>query len=244
MKTNNGISFMKQNGYAVNKSRNNHWHTTVSPLTYNHIRHNYPHSYNSFDNSNRQSKQQINKSQAGGITPDFAGRNINCIDVVSRKKLFRFLINNPEEIDRAQKALAALGWTNKNRSTEEGKIAVLSVGGSLIVPSGGDGSPDAAFLIRFKEFIGRNVAEGRQFVCIAGGGQLTRKYQKIQESITKTNPNDRDWVGIPVYTMRKFFHTNVIVREGAGINSPEDLKGKRIGVPPRRVVGPVGQTEE
>ncbi len=46
-----------------------------------------------------------------------------------------------------------------------------------------------------------------------------------------TSLGNRDWVGIPVYTMRKFFHTNVIVREGAGINSPEDLKGKRIGVP-------------
>ena len=42
---------------------------------------------------------------------------------------------------------------------------------------------------------------------------------------------NRDWVGIPVYTMRKFFHTDTIVRREAGINTPADLKGKRVGVP-------------
>jgi 4,5-dihydroxyphthalate decarboxylase len=40
-----------------------------------------------------------------------------------------------------------------------------------------------------------------------------------------------DWVAIPVFTMRHFFHTSVLVRKGAGIEKPSDLKGKRIGVP-------------
>jgi 4,5-dihydroxyphthalate decarboxylase len=40
-----------------------------------------------------------------------------------------------------------------------------------------------------------------------------------------------DWVAIPVYTMRHFFHTSVLVRDGAGINVPADLHGKRVGVP-------------
>jgi 4,5-dihydroxyphthalate decarboxylase len=39
------------------------------------------------------------------------------------------------------------------------------------------------------------------------------------------------WVGIPVFTMRKFFHTSIIVRNAAGIAVPSDLRGKRIGVP-------------
>ena len=31
--------------------------------------------------------------------------------------------------------------------------------------------------------------------------------------------------------MRKFFHTGVLVRTDAGISSPADLHGKRVGVP-------------
>jgi 4,5-dihydroxyphthalate decarboxylase len=41
----------------------------------------------------------------------------------------------------------------------------------------------------------------------------------------------RDWVAIPVFTTRKFFHTGIVVRDGAGIDRPEDLAGKRVGVP-------------
>jgi 4,5-dihydroxyphthalate decarboxylase len=41
----------------------------------------------------------------------------------------------------------------------------------------------------------------------------------------------RDWVAIPVFTTRKFFHTGIVVRDGAGIERPADLAGKRVGVP-------------
>jgi 4,5-dihydroxyphthalate decarboxylase len=42
---------------------------------------------------------------------------------------------------------------------------------------------------------------------------------------------DQRWVGIPVFTTRYFFQTWAIKRRDAGINSPSDLKGKRVGVP-------------
>ena len=42
---------------------------------------------------------------------------------------------------------------------------------------------------------------------------------------------DTRWVAIPVFTMRKFFHTSIIVRTDFGIAAPADLRGKRIGVP-------------
>lgn len=42
---------------------------------------------------------------------------------------------------------------------------------------------------------------------------------------------DTRFVGIPVYTARMFFHTRIFVRRDSGIEKPEDLKGKRIGVP-------------
>ena len=42
---------------------------------------------------------------------------------------------------------------------------------------------------------------------------------------------DKRWVGIPVFTTRKMFHTWVLVRRDRGIDKPSDLKGKKIGVP-------------
>ncbi len=42
---------------------------------------------------------------------------------------------------------------------------------------------------------------------------------------------DERWVGLPVFTTRKLFHTEILVRRGAGIEEPADLKGRRVGVP-------------
>ncbi len=39
-----------------------------------------------------------------------------------------------------------------------------------------------------------------------------------------------DWVGIPVFTTRHFFHTRAVVRADSGIEKPQDLRGKRVGV--------------
>ncbi len=40
-----------------------------------------------------------------------------------------------------------------------------------------------------------------------------------------------DWVAIPVFTTRRFFHTGIVVRSDAGITAPADLAGKKVGVP-------------
>ncbi|HEX9464415.1 MAG TPA: ABC transporter substrate-binding protein [Alphaproteobacteria bacterium] len=42
---------------------------------------------------------------------------------------------------------------------------------------------------------------------------------------------DARWVGLPVFTTRRFFHTEILVRRDAGIDTPADLRGKRVGVP-------------
>ncbi|GAC1320412.1 MAG: ABC transporter substrate-binding protein [Chloroflexota bacterium] len=42
---------------------------------------------------------------------------------------------------------------------------------------------------------------------------------------------NRDWVGLPIFTSRRFFHTGAWVRTDRNINAPADLKGKRVGVP-------------
>jgi 4,5-dihydroxyphthalate decarboxylase len=51
-------------------------------------------------------------------------------------------------------------------------------------------------------------------------------------SLTMTVANGgRSWVGIPIFTSRRFFHTGILVRTDRGIDKPEDLKGKVVGVP-------------
>jgi 4,5-dihydroxyphthalate decarboxylase len=42
---------------------------------------------------------------------------------------------------------------------------------------------------------------------------------------------ERRWVGLPIFTTRRLFHTRILVRRDAKIDTPADLKGKRVGVP-------------
>jgi len=40
-----------------------------------------------------------------------------------------------------------------------------------------------------------------------------------------------EWVALPIFTTRVFSHLLIVVRTGAGIETPADLHGKRVGVP-------------
>ncbi|MBX2835199.1 MAG: ABC transporter substrate-binding protein [Gammaproteobacteria bacterium] len=46
-------------------------------------------------------------------------------------------------------------------------------------------------------------------------------------SLAKGEP---DYIAIPVFLSRAFRHTSIYIRNDCGINKPEDLKGKRIGI--------------
>jgi 4,5-dihydroxyphthalate decarboxylase len=46
-----------------------------------------------------------------------------------------------------------------------------------------------------------------------------------------TEHGETDWVALPIFTQRAFFHTKPLVRDDAGIDGPRDLEGKRVGVP-------------
>ena len=49
--------------------------------------------------------------------------------------------------------------------------------------------------------------------------------------IMARSKGDERWVGVPVFTTRRFYHAGILVRRDAGIETPADLKGKRVGVP-------------
>lgn len=42
---------------------------------------------------------------------------------------------------------------------------------------------------------------------------------------------DDTWIGLPIFTTRHFFQNWILVRRDAGIDRPEDMSGKRVGVP-------------
>ena len=42
---------------------------------------------------------------------------------------------------------------------------------------------------------------------------------------------DTTWRAIPVFPSRGFFHTQILVRRSAGIGQPQELRGRRVGVP-------------
>ena len=65
--------------------------------------------------------------------------------------------------------------------------------------------------LHFEEFDVSEMSVSSLLMAIAGG--------------------DTRWVAIPVFTSRRFFHTGILVRTDRGIETPEDLKGKRVAVP-------------
>ena len=53
----------------------------------------------------------------------------------------------------------------------------------------------------------------------------------VSEYVTLTSRGGSPFVALPVYTSRAFRHSFICINTGAGIRSPKDLEGRRIGVP-------------
>lgn len=71
---------------------------------------------------------------------------------------------------------------------------IISVGGSLIIP---DGGVDTDFLSKLNFIIRKEVARGKRFMLIAGGGRIARHYQEAgRKVIGNINNEDLDWLGI------------------------------------------------
>ncbi len=77
------------------------------------------------------------------------------------------------------------------------KKIIISVGGSLIVPSGGI---DTEFLSKFNDFIRTELANdpNRQFFLVVGGGSAARLYRDAGRDVIghDLTPEDLDWLGV------------------------------------------------
>lgn len=71
---------------------------------------------------------------------------------------------------------------------------VISVGGSLIVPNGGI---DTNFLIKLNHLIREEVAKGKRFLLVAGGGRIARHYRDAGRAVIgNVTDEDLDWLAI------------------------------------------------
>ena len=69
---------------------------------------------------------------------------------------------------------------------------IISLGGSLIVPD----QLDTDFLKSFKNLIISQVAKGKKFVIITGGGKINKRYNDVAREISNPSDADLDWIGI------------------------------------------------
>ena len=74
------------------------------------------------------------------------------------------------------------------------KQAIISLGGSLIVPE----DVDTEYLKQFRDFILKQLDNGWRFFIVTGGGAQARKYIKSAQEIMgeKITKDDMDWLGI------------------------------------------------
>jgi uridylate kinase len=73
------------------------------------------------------------------------------------------------------------------------EIKIISVGGSIIIPSTGF---DTKFLKKFRDLILSHVKKGTKFVLVIGGGGTCRQYQDALSKTVKIDDKNLDWLGI------------------------------------------------
>ncbi len=69
---------------------------------------------------------------------------------------------------------------------------IISLGGSLVAPD----SVDAELLKNFTDLLKAQVAEGKKFVVVVGGGKLARRYGDVAQSLGITDDFELHRVGI------------------------------------------------
>ena len=109
------------------------------------------------------------------------------------------------------------------------KKIIISLGGSLIVPSSGI---NWKFLKKFRKLILEETKENKKIYLIAGGGDTCRKYNKAAQKVIKITPEDLDWLGIHssrlnAHLIRTIFYD---------VAHPEIIKNPTIHMPSKEKV--------
>jgi 4,5-dihydroxyphthalate decarboxylase len=61
-------------------------------------------------------------------------------------------------------------------------------------------------------------------------GDFDVSEMSISSLLIAVAQGNREWTAIPVFTRRRFFHTQIVVRDGSDIKRPQDLAGRNVGL--------------
>jgi len=109
------------------------------------------------------------------------------------------------------------------------KTFIISLGGSLIAPSGGI---DYAFLKKFKSLIFSQIKLGKKFFLIAGGGATARNYIEAANKVVKITNDDCDWLGIHATRLNAHLLRTIFRK----VAHPEIIKNPTIHMPTNKKV--------
>ena len=98
------------------------------------------------------------------------------------------------------------------------KTAVISLGGSIIVPDQVDGP----FLKKFREII--LSLQSERFIIICGGGRICRNYQNAARELAVVSNEDLDWIGIAATRLNAELVRSIFGNEvhGKVIHDPDE----------------------
>jgi 4,5-dihydroxyphthalate decarboxylase len=83
------------------------------------------------------------------------------------------------------------------------------------------------------------LSPGEIFARQLKGAEFDVSDMSLGSFMIATSHGPTEFVAFPVFTARRFFHTGIFVRTGAGIEKPADLRGKKVGVPEYQQTGVV-----
>jgi uridylate kinase len=75
---------------------------------------------------------------------------------------------------------------------ENEEIIIISLGGSVIIPD----TPNAKFILEFRNLILNWISKGKKFFIVTGGGKTSRVYQESLKDIIGNKKEVLDWIGI------------------------------------------------
>jgi uridylate kinase len=76
---------------------------------------------------------------------------------------------------------------------EFGRTVVIALGGSIVFPKEGI---DSKFLKQFCVLVKKEIARGRRFIIVVGGGSVARVYRDAASAVARVSDEDKDWLGI------------------------------------------------